>query len=124
MFSLFNGVVRPYSQINVFWRYWLYYIIPSTYWIGGVISSTLANQPVQCTAQEAAYFNPPPGETCGSYAQAFVDANTGYLTNPTATTNCGYCQYSNGVEYMNTLNIQPDGKLPSILILTCSERLS
>lgn len=31
MFGLFNGVVRPYAQLSVFWRYWLYYIIPSTY---------------------------------------------------------------------------------------------
>ncbi len=32
MFSLFNGVVRPYSQLPVFWRYWMYYVNPSTYW--------------------------------------------------------------------------------------------
>lgn len=25
MFSLFNGVVRPYSALPVFWRYWMYY---------------------------------------------------------------------------------------------------
>ena len=25
-FSLFNGVVRPYSQLPVFWRYWMYYV--------------------------------------------------------------------------------------------------
>lgn len=29
MFSLFNGVVRPYASLPVFWRYWLYYVIPS-----------------------------------------------------------------------------------------------
>ena len=26
MFSLFNGVVRPYSQLPVFWKYWMYYV--------------------------------------------------------------------------------------------------
>lgn len=26
MFSLFNGVVRPYSMLPVFWRYWMYYV--------------------------------------------------------------------------------------------------
>ena len=26
MFSLFNGVVRPYSDISVFWKYWMYYV--------------------------------------------------------------------------------------------------
>ena len=32
MFSLFNGVVRPYSMLPAFWRYWMYYVNPSTYW--------------------------------------------------------------------------------------------
>lgn len=26
MFSLFNGVVRPYANLPVFWRYWMYYV--------------------------------------------------------------------------------------------------
>jgi len=110
MFSLFNGVVRPYAQLSVFWRYWIYYLIPSTYWIGGVIAATLRDTLIRCATQELAYFNPPPGETCGTYAQNFVNATTGYLSNPSATTNCGYCQYSNGVEYMQILNIEPRGK--------------
>jgi ATP-binding cassette, subfamily G (WHITE), member 2, PDR len=110
MFSLFNGVVRPYSQLSVFWRYWLYYLNPSTYWIGGVLAATLDNTPVRCAASEAAYFNPPPGLTCSSYAQDFVNSATGYLTNPDATSNCGYCQYSSGVDYMRTLNIEPKDK--------------
>jgi ABC-type multidrug transport system permease subunit len=83
---------------------------PSTYWIGGVLAATLNNMPVRCAPQEAAYFNPPPGSTCSSYAQDFVNAATGYLTNSDATTNCGYCQYSSGVEYMRTLNIEPKDK--------------
>lgn len=33
MFSLFNGVVRPYDMLPVFWRYWMYYVNPSTYWV-------------------------------------------------------------------------------------------
>jgi ATP-binding cassette subfamily G (WHITE) protein 2 (SNQ2) len=110
MFSLFNGVVRPYSQLSVFWRYWMYYVNPSTYWIGGVLAATLNNTPVQCAPQEAAYFNPPPGLSCVDYARDFVNRSTGYLTNPEAMSDCGYCQYSNGVEYMRTLNIEPNDK--------------
>ena len=30
--------------------------------------------------------------------------------NPNDTTNCGYCQFSSGVEYMQTLNIEPTDK--------------
>ncbi|KAM3071184.1 ATP-binding cassette transporter snq2 [Clarireedia jacksonii] len=110
MFSLFNGVVRPYAQLSVFWRYWVYYLNPSTYWIGGVIAATLSSTPVRCAPQEAAYFNPPSGETCASYANDFVSMASGYLTNPDATSNCGYCPYSNGVEYMRTLNVEPSDK--------------
>jgi ATP-binding cassette, subfamily G (WHITE), member 2, SNQ2 len=102
--------VRPYATLSDFWRYWLYYLNPSTYWIGGVLAATLNNTPVRCTPQEAAYFNPPPGSTCSLYAQEFVDSAAGYLINPVATKNCGYCQYSSGIDYMRTLNIKPEDK--------------
>ena len=111
VFSLFNGVVVPYSQLNVFWRYWLYWLNPSTYWIGGVMAATLRDLPVECAAGEAALFNPPPGQTCSQYASAFVRAaGMGYLTNPDGTTACGYCQYASGAEYMASLNVTPDKK--------------
>ena len=124
MFSLFNGVVRPYSQLSVWWRYWMYHLNPSTYWIGGVLAATLRDIPVQCGPGEAATFNPPPGQTCSQYAQSYVNQiGTGYLTNPSATTDCGYCQYSSGVEYMAGLNINPSDKwkyLPIFLAFVCS----
>lgn len=30
MFSLFNGVIRPYAQLSVFWKYWMYWVNPAT----------------------------------------------------------------------------------------------
>ncbi len=111
MFSLFNGVVVPYSQLNVFWKYWMYWLNPSTYWIGGIIAATLRDIPVECAPGEAALFNPPPGQTCSQYAAAFVRAaGQGYLTNPDDTAACGYCQYASGTEYMAALNVRPDDK--------------
>lgn len=114
MFSLFNGVVRPYAQLPVFWRYWMYWVNPSTYWIGGVIAATLRDVNVTCAPDEVATFNHPPGMTCGQYAQSYVDSvRTGYLTNltnPNATGECGYCQYTNGTEYMRSLNVSPSDK--------------
>ncbi len=88
----------------------MYYDNPSTYWIGGVLAATLKNTPIVCAPQEAAYFNPPPGSTCSSYASEFVARTGGYLTNPEATTECGYCQYTSGVDYMATLNVKPSDK--------------
>ncbi|KAI4182663.1 MAG: hypothetical protein LQ346_006537, partial [Caloplaca aetnensis] len=112
MFSLFNGVVRPYAQLPVFWRYWMYYVNPSTYWIGGVIAATLPSVQVRCAPHEAAYFNPPPNQTCAQYAAAFVaqHAQRGYLINPSDTSGCGYCPYATGEEYMRTLNVLPGDK--------------
>lgn len=111
MFSLFNGVVVPYEQLNVFWRYWLYYLNPSTYWISGVLATTLENQVVECAANEAAYFNPPAGQTCRDFATEFVkSAGRGYLMNPDATDNCSYCPYASGAEYLAGLSIDPSQK--------------
>ncbi|TID18910.1 ABC drug exporter AtrF [Venturia nashicola] len=105
MFSLFNGVVRPYDSLPVFWKYWMYYVNPSTYWIGGVLGATLHNIPVRCTDKETARFNSPPAQTCEAYAGTFARSAGGYLVNPTATTDCQYCPYSVGDQYLSSLNI-------------------
>ncbi|KAI9890210.1 MAG: hypothetical protein M1814_004372 [Vezdaea aestivalis] len=110
VFALFNGVVRPYNQLSVFWRYWLYYLNPSTYWIGGVLAATLDGIPVRCLDYEAAHFNPPPGQTCAAYAGDFVSKSTGYLINPSATADCAFCPYTSGNDYLRTLNINVDNK--------------
>ncbi len=124
MFSLFNGVVRPYAQLPVFWRSWMYWVNPATYWIGGVMAATLRDIPVRCGPDEAATFDPPPGMTCGLYAQPYVDAvGKGYVTDPAATSGCGYCQYASGVEYMASLNVRPGDKwryLPIFLAFVIS----
>lgn len=88
----------------------MYYVNPSTYWIGGILAATLHDIPVQCAATEAAQFSPPPNQTCGGYAGAFADASPGYLINPEATSDCMYCMYSVGDDYLNTLNIKYSDK--------------
>ena len=112
MFSLFNGVVRPYAQLSVFWRYWMYYLNPSTYWIGGMLAATFPHLRVQCALFETAVFDPPPGQTCGSYAGDFVSsvARSGYLLDPNATAQCRYCPYATGAEYILPLNVVPHDK--------------
>lgn len=110
MFSLFNGVVRPYMQLAVFWKYWMYYVNPSTYWIGGVLAATLHGIPVKCEPSETAQFDTPPGQTCSSYAGGFLSQSPGYLLNPDATSGCMYCPYSSGDDYLATLNINASDK--------------
>jgi ATP-binding cassette subfamily G (WHITE) protein 2 (SNQ2) len=110
MFSLFNGVVRPYTELAVFWKYWMYYVNPSTYWIGGVLAATLSGIPVECKSSETAQFDAPPGQTCSSYAGGFLSQSPGYLLNPDATSGCMYCPYSSGDDYLATLNIKASDK--------------
>jgi ATP-binding cassette, subfamily G (WHITE), member 2, SNQ2 len=112
MFSLFNGVVRPYTQLSPIWRYWIYYLNPSTYWIGGVIAATLPSTPVICLPSETAVFNPPPGRSCARYAANFLASAgvSGYLVNPDNTSMCEYCPFSSGADYMATLNVAPGDK--------------
>lgn len=110
MVSLFNGVLRPYSMLPVFWRYWMYYVNPATWWIGGVLAATLRGVQVRCSPAETARFDVPPGQTCQSYAGAFTDTAGGYLVNPDATAACQYCAYSVGDEYLSSLNIAAGDK--------------
>lgn len=110
MFGLFNGVVRPYAMLPVFWKYWMYYVNPATYWIGGVLAATLDGIPIDCTSQETAMFDAPPGQNCAAYANDFLQQAPGYLLNPDATSGCMYCPYSTGNDYLSTLNIQAGEK--------------
>lgn len=110
IFSTFNGIIRPYSMLPVFWRYWMYYIQPSTWWMGGVLAATLHDVPVKCTTAETAKFDVPAGQTCASYAGAFAESAGGYLVDPNATAGCQYCEYSLGDQYLTTLNISHGNK--------------
>ncbi|KAL5339680.1 ABC-2 type transporter-domain-containing protein [Aspergillus crustosus] len=110
--SLFNGVVRPYTDYPVFWKYWMYYVNPVTWWIRGAISATFPSVSISCSTTESTHFNPPPGSTCSDYASDFVSnlAGVGYLVNPNASEDCQYCPYADGAEYMATLNVKDNDK--------------
>ncbi|WVF72570.1 hypothetical protein IAT40_007387 [Kwoniella sp. CBS 6097] len=101
----FCGVLVPYPQITTFWRYWLYWINPFNYLIGGLVSRIVWNIDVQCAEEEFGVFDPPQGQTCGQYMQTFLSSNPGYLQDPSATSQCKYCSYSKGYEYLATLNL-------------------
>ena len=84
----------------------MYYVNPSTWWIGGILSAVLTHIPVQCKPGEATAFPSPPGQTCGEYAADFLrSSGAGYIIDPQATGSCGYCPYSSGEEYLRTINI-------------------
>lgn len=100
-----TGVIRPYATTPSFWKYWLYYLSPVQWFIHGIVGSVLHGVPVQCATEELAFFDTPNGETCAEYAANFLQTAVGYLSNPTATSNCGYCQYSTGDDFLAGIHI-------------------
>ncbi|KAJ5400565.1 hypothetical protein N7465_011054 [Penicillium sp. CMV-2018d] len=103
----FCGVMVPYSQIEPFWKYWMYYIDPFDYLMSSVLVFTTWSKTVTCTPDEIALFNPPANQTCGEYLAAYqqgmgVGTN---LLNPSANADCRVCQYTTGGDYLKTLNL-------------------
>jgi ATP-binding cassette, subfamily G (WHITE), member 2, SNQ2 len=105
----FCGVLVPYSQLQSFWRYWIYYLNPFNYLIGSMMTFTIFENPVKCGSKEFALFDTPNGETCLEYLTDYMQmagARTS-LDNPNDTSACRVCQYKQGSDYLVTLNL-PD----------------
>lgn len=105
----FCGVLVPYTQIQAFWRYWIYYLNPFNYLMGSMLVFTVWDTEVKCTKKELAVFDLPSGSngTCGSYLADYL-AGTGSgsrLINPEATAGCEVCSYKTGSNYLATINL-------------------
>ena len=103
----FCGVLVPYSQIEPFWRYWLYYLDPFNYLMSSLLVFTTWSADVDCKTSELAIFDPAANQTCGEYLSVYqqgigVGIN---LLNPEATADCRVCQYKTGADYLRTLNL-------------------
>ena len=107
----FNGIVVPYSQIQVFWRYWMYYLNPFTYLFGGLVKAAVENQPVACSADDIFHFAPPAGQSCVAYAGAWAREAGAQLLSPESMADCSVCQYTSGTQYLQAYNLGPGGLL-------------
>ncbi|KAH8761629.1 putative ABC transporter [Diaporthe sp. PMI_573] len=106
----FCGVMTPYSQIVDVWKYSLYYVDPFNYLMGALLTFTTWDKKVDCKDSELAVFDPAPNQTCGDYLEIYqqgMGAATNLL-NPGDTSSCQVCQYSQGSDYLKTLNIKEE----------------
>ncbi|KAE8410781.1 P-loop containing nucleoside triphosphate hydrolase protein [Aspergillus pseudocaelatus] len=101
---MFSGAANPRSALNDFYRPWLWWADPLTYYFESTVSTVLHNVVVQCTLEEMAIFDPPSGQTCIEYASDYVRQNPGYLVNPKDMSNCSYCPYSVGDDFAQSLH--------------------
>jgi ATP-binding cassette subfamily G (WHITE) protein 2 (SNQ2) len=118
VFEFFNGVLQPQALMPAVWAYTFYYIAPFTYWISGIVAMILPRLEVACTDAEFIRFQAPPGSTCAAYAGDWLANTTGYLANPNATGDCGFCQYSSGEDVSRPLWLVVAESLGIILTLT------
>jgi len=104
----FCGVLVPYSQIQVFWRYWIYWMNPFNYLMGGLLVFNIWDTDIHCKEEEFALFNPPNGTSCGDYLGPYMETIGARmnLTNPLATESCKVCEYTHGSDYLYTINLK------------------
>ncbi|KAF4973175.1 hypothetical protein FZEAL_9392 [Fusarium zealandicum] len=107
--TAFCGVLVPYSQIQPFWRHWIYWANPFNYLMGSMLVFDVWGSDVQCSDREFARFDPPNGTTCSEYLTEYLKEGAGLaanLVNPDATSDCRVCSYTNGQDYLRTLNLK------------------
>ncbi|PGH26589.1 hypothetical protein AJ80_01718 [Polytolypa hystricis UAMH7299] len=100
----FAGIVVPYGKMNVFWRYWIYWLDPFNYLISGLLGGVLWDVKVQCKPEEMVQIPVPGGQTCGEYMAKFLETGAGYVLDASDMGSCAYCPFETGSEYAKTLN--------------------
>ncbi|GAA6062867.1 hypothetical protein JCM10212_000789 [Sporobolomyces blumeae] len=119
IFSLFCGVTVPPNVMPSFFSSWLYYLDPFTWIIAGLVPNELHDLPVVCKESEFSIFSPPAGRTCGDWVAAYIEIAGGYVNNPDATSNCQYCTYASGEDFMRPLGLSWDKRGSSIGYFVC-----
>ena len=73
-----------------------------------MLTFTVWGTDVTCSSREFALFDPPANSTCGEYLMDYMQSigASSHLDNPDATAGCRVCTYSNGSDYLRTLNIK------------------
>jgi len=96
----FCGIVVPYVALPYFWQSWMYYLTPFRYLLAGFLGVAVHDVQVVCEPQEFARFAAPPGQTCQSYTQPFIQQAGGYVQMGAGGL-CEFCQYANGDQFVS-----------------------
>ncbi|CDO96350.1 unnamed protein product [Kluyveromyces dobzhanskii CBS 2104] len=97
----FCGVFGGPGVLPGFWVF-MYRVSPLSYFIDGVLSTALANNPVTCADYEYLSFVPKSGETCGEYMSTYIATYGGYILDPDATDECSFCRISSTNAFLSS----------------------
>jgi len=99
-------MLQPPTLMPYFWAVWMYPLTPFTYIIEGFMANIMGNGvPLICETSELNIFQPPQGQTCGEWGNPYTLAVKGLVYNPDATSNCEYCAFANGDQFLASLNL-------------------
>jgi ATP-binding cassette, subfamily G (WHITE), member 2, PDR len=73
-----------------------------------MLSTGLAEAPIECDDIEFVTFEPPSGQTCAQYMSSYISAFGGYLRDDSATTECAFCASSSTNDVLGGLGINFD----------------
>jgi len=94
MSLIFCGVLASPTALPGFWIF-MYRVSPFTYLVSAMLSVGVANTHAVCSAVEVLAVQPfPAGTACGTYMAPYIQLAGGYVTNPSATSDCGFCSIS------------------------------
>jgi ATP-binding cassette subfamily G (WHITE) protein 2 (PDR) len=82
----------------------MYRVSPFTYLVSAMLSTAVSGTDVVCESVELLHFNPPSNQTCQEYMSTYVQAVGGYISNPDATSECGFCSMSSTDTFLAAIN--------------------
>ena len=100
---IFCGVLASASLLPGFWIF-MYRCNPFTYFIQGVLSTSLANTEVVCSKEELLLITPLLGKTCQEFMGPYIETAGGYLIDPNATSVCQYCRMGTTNTFLESIN--------------------
>lgn len=101
---IFCGVLASTDTLPGFWKF-MYYVSPMTYFVGGMLSTAVANTDVVCASNEYVNFAPTGNQTCGEFMEAYISQMSGYLADKSATDECSFCPIAYTNTFLSGVNI-------------------
>ncbi|KAJ3541868.1 hypothetical protein NM208_g4402 [Fusarium decemcellulare] len=87
---IFSGVLVPPNDLPRFWIF-MYRATPLSYYVSAVMSTGLSGTDIECSSDDILRFDPPAGQSCGSYIEA---SGTSRILNPNDESSCEVCMYT------------------------------
>ena len=80
-------------------------IIPLTYFVGGMASSSMGDTNITCSSTELVLFDPPAGLDCDTYLKEYMSYAGGSLLNHDAKLGCQFYPVANMESILGSLDV-------------------